>query len=116
MARVITTTIHTNVRVIRDTLGQIVNTLIVTAMVVRMAQRVSTETLAIHVNVLMVFWVIIAKHGIFVITKAVLKEERVLMENIIILAVVVVVIMVITVNITIALIIYVKMGALAKVV
>lgn len=74
------------------------------------------ETLAIHANVLMGFLVIIAIHGIFVITKAVLKEERVLMENIIILAFVVVVIMVITVNITIALIIHVKMGALAKVV
>lgn len=73
------------------------------------------ETLAIHVNVLMGFWVIIAIHGIFVITKAVLKEERVLMGNIIILAVVVVVIMVRIVNMTIALIIYVRTGALAKV-
>lgn len=59
---------------------------------------------------------IIVKRGIIVLTKAVLEEERALMENIIILVVVVVVIMVITVNITIALIICVKMGALAKVV
>lgn len=106
---------HTNAPVIKDTLGQIVSTLFVTTVAVRMARRVSMENLAIHVNVLMGFWVIIAIHGISVITKAVLKEERVLMENIITLAVVVVVIMVITVNMTIALIIYVRTGALAKV-
>lgn len=74
------------------------------------------EMLAIPVNALMGLWVIIVRHGIIVITKAVLEEERVLMENLIILAVVVVVFLVRTVNMTIVLIIYVRMGALAKVV
>lgn len=54
MEHVKTTIIHTAVPVIRDTLGQIVNTLIVTIMGVRMALLVSVETLTIHVNVLMV--------------------------------------------------------------
>lgn len=54
MEHVTKTIIHTAVPVIRDTLGKIVNTIIVTIMDVRMAQLVSMETLTIHANVLMV--------------------------------------------------------------
>lgn len=77
MVHVITTTIHTNVHVIKDTLGQIVNTLIVTIMDVRMAQLVSMETLATHVNVLMVSTEIIVKHKMIVLLICVTDMELV---------------------------------------
>lgn len=67
MVHVIPKTIHTDVSVIQDTLGQIVKTLIVTIMDVRMVQRVLMETLAIHVNVLMVSTEITVKHEIIVL-------------------------------------------------
>lgn len=51
---VTTTTIHSVVHVIRDILGQIVNTLIVQIMGVRMVQPVSMAILNIRVNVLAV--------------------------------------------------------------
>lgn len=75
MVHVITTTIHTNVSVIQDTLGQIVKTRIVTIMVVRMAQHVLMETLAIHVNVLMVSTEITVKHEIIVLLICVADME-----------------------------------------
>lgn len=75
MVHVITTTIHTNVHVIKDTLGQIVNTLIVSIMDVRMAQLVSMETLATHVNVLMVSTEIIVKHKMIVLLICVMDME-----------------------------------------
>lgn len=75
MVHVITTIIHTNVPVIQDTLGQIVNTLIVTIMGVRMVQHVSMETLATHVNVLMVSTEIIVKHELIVLLICVTDME-----------------------------------------
>lgn len=67
MVHVIPKTIHTDVSVIQDTQGQIVKTLIVTIMDVRMVQRVLMETLAIHVNVLKVSTEITVKHEIIVL-------------------------------------------------
>lgn len=55
MEHVTTTTIHSVVHVIQDILGQIVNTLTVLIICVRMVQPVLMETLTIRVNVLMVF-------------------------------------------------------------
>lgn len=75
MANVITASIHTIVHVIQDLLGQIVNTLFVPIMGVSMVQRVSMETLAIHVNVLMVFMEIIVKHEIIVLLICVTDME-----------------------------------------
>lgn len=88
MAHVITTTIHTNVYVIQDLLGHIVNTLIVQKIGVRMAQGVSMETQAIPVYVLMVSLEIIVKHVIIVIIKTAVRMVNVRMGILLILAIV----------------------------
>lgn len=75
MAHVLTTKIHTVVHVFQDILEQIVNTLIVTIMDVKMALRVLMETLAIRVTVLMVSKEIVVKHEIIVLLICVTDME-----------------------------------------
>lgn len=85
MEHVTTPIIHTAVPVIRDILGQIVNTRIVRIMDVRMAQHVSMEILIIRVNALIVFLVIIVKPVIIVTIKTATTMASVRMEKLIIL-------------------------------
>lgn len=75
MAHVLTTKIHTVVHVFQDILEQIVNTLIVTIMDVKMALRVLMENLAIRVTVLMVSKEIVVKHEIIVLLICVTNME-----------------------------------------
>lgn len=81
---VITRTIHTVVRVLRDILGQIVNKLIFIIMGVRMVRPVSMAIPTIPVNVLAVSLGVIVNHTIFVTIKTAATMANVRIEKLII--------------------------------